>query len=93
MLAQRGYDLLINYSRSEQEAERSAAACREAGADVLVLRGDVAEDADCRAMAQGAVARWGRIDALVNNAGISVFGEGGGVGCPSMPTCSTASWV
>jgi 3-oxoacyl-[acyl-carrier protein] reductase len=39
MLAQRGYDLLINYSRSEQEAERSAAACREAGADVTVLRG------------------------------------------------------
>ena len=75
MLAQRGYDLLINYSRSAQEADHSAAACRETGADVLVLRGDVAQDADCRAMAQGAVARWGRIDALVNNAGISVFGE------------------
>jgi 3-oxoacyl-[acyl-carrier protein] reductase len=68
MLAQRGYDLLINYPRSEQEAERSAAACREAGADVLVLRGDVFQDVDCRAMAQGAVARWGRIVWLVDGA-------------------------
>ena len=75
LLAQRGYDVLINYSRSEDEARTSEAACREAGADTLLLRGDVAEDADCRAMAQAAVARWGSIDALVNNAGISVFGK------------------
>lgn len=73
-LAQRGYDLLINYSRSADEAESSAAACRAAGADALVVRGDVSQDADCRALAKAALERWGRIDALVNNAGISVFG-------------------
>lgn len=75
MLARRGYDLLVNYSRSADDAERSAAACREAGADALVVQADVARDADCRALAQAALARWGRIDALVNNAGISVFGK------------------
>jgi 3-oxoacyl-[acyl-carrier protein] reductase len=75
MLAERGYNVLINYSRSAEEAERSAAACRKAGADTLLLRGDVAQDADCCAMTQAVVARWGRIDALVNNAGISVFGK------------------
>jgi 3-oxoacyl-[acyl-carrier protein] reductase len=74
-LAQRGYDVLVNYSRSAQEAEASGAACREAGADVLVMKADVSQDADCRALAQAALERWGRIDALVNNAGISVFGE------------------
>jgi 3-oxoacyl-[acyl-carrier protein] reductase len=73
-LAGRGYDVLINYSRSEDEARASQAACREAGADTLLLRGDVSQDADCRAMVQAVVQRWGRIDALVNNAGISVFG-------------------
>ena len=73
LLAQRGYNVLINYSRSEDEAVRSEAACREAGADTLLLRGDVAQDADCRAMAQAVMARWGRIDALVNNAGITSF--------------------
>lgn len=74
LLAGKGYNLLVNYSRSAQEAEHTAAACRDAGADALALQGDVSQDADCRAMAQAALQRWGRIDALVNNAGMSVFG-------------------
>lgn len=74
LLARQGYDLLINYSRSADEAEASAQACRDAGADAQVQRGDVSQDADCRALAQAAIDRWGRIDALVNNAGVSVFG-------------------
>lgn len=75
MLAHKGYDVLVNYSRSADEAEASAAECRAAGADALVVKGDVAQDADCRALAQAAQDRWGRIDALVNNAGISIFGK------------------
>ena len=75
LLARKGWNVVINYSRSAAEAEQSAAACREAGADVLLQRGDVAQNADCRALAQAAVDRWGRIDALVNNAGMSVFGK------------------
>ncbi len=73
VLAGRGWNVVVNYSRSEHEAEATAAACRTAGADVLLMRGDVADDADCRALVAGAVARWGRLDALVNNAGISSF--------------------
>lgn len=73
MLAGRGYDVLVNYSKSEAEAEQSAAACRNAGADVLLKRGDVARDADCRALAAAAAERWGRVDALVNNAGVTSF--------------------
>ncbi len=72
-LAAQGYDLLVNYSKSRAEAEDSAAACRHAGADTLLQQGDVAEDAACRAMVEAAVARWGRLDALVNNAGITSF--------------------
>jgi 3-oxoacyl-[acyl-carrier protein] reductase len=75
MLAGKGYDLLTNYSRSADEAEASAAACRSAGADALVVQGDVAQEVDCRVLAQAAVDRWGRLDALVNNAGVSVFGK------------------
>ena len=73
-LAARGYDLLINYSKSAAEAEAAAAACRNAGADTLLLRGDVADDADCRTMAQATIERWGRLDALINNAGVTSFG-------------------
>lgn len=77
-LARRGYNVLINYSKSESEALATQGACREAGADTLLLRGNVAEDADCRAMVQAAQKRWKRLDALVNNAGISVFGKEAG---------------
>ncbi len=72
-LAKKGYDLVINYSRSEAEAKASEAACREAGADVLLFRADVSDDAACRAMVDATMARWQRIDALVNNAGITSF--------------------
>jgi 3-oxoacyl-[acyl-carrier protein] reductase len=75
MLARIGYDLVVNYSRSADEARGTQAACADAGADTLLVRADVAVDAECRAMAAAAVARWGRIDVLVNNAGISVFGK------------------
>jgi len=76
-LAGRGYRVLINYSRSEDEARTTQDACRQAGADTLLVRGDVAEDADCRALAQAALQRWGRLDALVNNAGVTSFAGAG----------------
>ncbi len=72
-LARRGYDVLINYSRSVAEAQAAAQACREAGADTLLVRADVSDDADCKSMVKAAVDRWGRIDALVNNAGVTSF--------------------
>jgi 3-oxoacyl-[acyl-carrier protein] reductase len=70
-MAHRGYDVLINYSKSEREARESVAACQAAGADVLLVCGDVADDAACRQMAAAALTRWNRLDALVNCAGIA----------------------
>lgn len=74
-LAQRGWDVVVNYSRSEQEAQACAQACRDAGADVLLQQADVSDDAQCRTLVQATMARWGRLDALVNNAGTSIFGD------------------
>lgn len=76
-LAGLGYRVLINFSKSEAEARATQSACQEAGADTLLQRGDVADDADCRAMAQAAMHRWGRLDALVNNAGVTSFAGSG----------------
>ncbi len=73
MLAHKGYSVVINYSKSETEALASQAACQAAGADTLLVQGDVAQDADCQAIVQAAITRWGRVDALVNNAGITSF--------------------
>ena len=72
-LSHRGWNVVINYSKSETEANAAADACRAAGADVLLARGDVSQDADCRALVQATLDRWGRVDALVNNAGITSF--------------------
>jgi len=72
-LARRGWALVVNYSKSAENAERVAAACRAAGGQAIAVQGDVALDADCRRLARAALDQWGRIDALVNNAGTTKF--------------------
>ncbi|MBP7764890.1 MAG: SDR family oxidoreductase [Syntrophaceae bacterium] len=73
LLAQKNYNVVINYSKSEAEALDVQAACEALGAETLLCRADVASDADCRRMVREAVDRWGRIDALVNNAATTKF--------------------
>jgi 3-oxoacyl-[acyl-carrier protein] reductase len=68
ILAQRGGRIVVNYSSSAKEAEQTADICRKAGAEVVVVQGDVSRDEDCRKIVAAASA-WGRLDALVNNAG------------------------
>jgi short-subunit dehydrogenase len=48
-----------------------AAACTTAGAQTLVVRTDVSVEAECRALIAASLAKFSRIDALVNNAGMS----------------------
>lgn len=68
ILAKQGARIVINYSSSQKEAEQTADLCRTAGAEVVVVQGDVSRDEDCRKIA-AAAAPWGRLDALINNAG------------------------
>ena len=53
--------------------ERAAAALREAGGDARYVHLDVTSEADWRAAIETTVSVWGRLDVLVNNAGISVL--------------------
>ncbi|HET7888220.1 MAG TPA: SDR family oxidoreductase [Bradyrhizobium sp.] len=69
-LAKGGARIVINYSSSQKEAEQTADLCRKAGAEVVVVQGDVSRDEDCRKIV-AAAAPWGRLDALINNAGIT----------------------
>ena len=69
-LAERGADVIINYSRSATEAEEAADLCRTAGSQVEVVKANVADPEGCQALAQAAQRR-GRLDILVNNAGIT----------------------
>jgi len=74
-LAERGGRLVINYTKSEVEAKETLAACEARGAEAILVRGDVSEDADCRAIVEAALEKWGRIDVLVNNAGSTKFAK------------------
>lgn len=64
--------VIINYAKSQAEAEATAQAVRAAGAEAVLAQGDVANDEDCRAIVAKA-APFGRIDALANNAGVTKF--------------------
>src|SRR6201981_3549822 len=68
ILAKGGGKIVVNYSNSKKEAEETADLCRKAGAEVLVVQGDVSRDEDCKKIA-AAPSGWGRLDILVNNAG------------------------
>jgi 3-oxoacyl-[acyl-carrier protein] reductase len=72
-LARKGARVVINYTKSVKDAQETLEKCKAAGTDAIVVQGDVAVDADCRKLAQAALDKWGRIDGLVNNAGITKF--------------------
>ncbi len=72
-LAERGCHVAINYSRNEAGARATEAACAEFGVETVMVKANVADDEDCRTLAGAALDKWGRIDALVNNAGITKF--------------------
>ena len=73
MLAERGCNVVINYTRSKAEAEETARACEQHGAETIVFQGDVGDDAACQGMARAAIDKWGRIDYLINNAAKTKF--------------------
>jgi short-subunit dehydrogenase len=62
---------LVLAARSVDKLEAVAAACRAQGARVLVQRCDVGVQGDCVALVAAALQAFGRIDTLVNNAGMS----------------------
>jgi short-subunit dehydrogenase len=62
---------LVLAARSLDKLEAVALKCRNAGAQVLVQRCDVAQEGDCRALIAQTIDQFGRIDVLVNNAGMS----------------------
>ena len=70
-LARAGYDVAVNYSRSESEARATAAECERHGAKAIVVRCDVADDAAVRGMVAETEKAFGRLDVLCNNAGIT----------------------
>jgi 3-oxoacyl-[acyl-carrier protein] reductase len=71
-LAGQGFDVAVNYSVSEGAARQVAEEVEARGASALVVRADVAAEPAVLAMADAVRDAYGRLDALVNNAGVTV---------------------
>lgn len=71
-LGQNGYDVVINFSRSEDAAKITAKNAGAAGARTLLFRCDVSDDSCARAMIAAVEKEFGRLDVLINNAGTTV---------------------
>jgi pteridine reductase len=69
-LAARGYDVVLNAHRSLANAQATADELKQSGRDALVVKADVANEADVRRMVEESLAHFGRLDALVNCAAI-----------------------
>ncbi|VXB77132.1 SDR family oxidoreductase [Massilia sp. 9I] len=66
--AREGADVLIAYLNEHEDARETARLVEEAGRKAVLMPGDLAEPAHCRAIVERAVQEFGRIDVLVNNA-------------------------
>ena len=70
-LAENGMNIAVNYAGSAAAAEETAAACRAFGVQAITLQADVRSPEACQNLVEDAAAAFGRIDVLVNNAGIT----------------------
>jgi 3-oxoacyl-[acyl-carrier protein] reductase len=74
-LAAKGCNVAVNYSKSEDAARETAADCEALGVETILCRADVGEDLDCRRLVAQTMDKWGRVDALVNNAGTTKLAD------------------
>ena len=70
-LASAGADVAINYAGNEEAAKQTEEACAAHGVNTMVIKADVANAEECKAMIDQVKEHFGKIDILVNNAGIT----------------------
>ncbi|MEK4006020.1 SDR family NAD(P)-dependent oxidoreductase [Paenibacillus sp. FSL H3-0333] len=71
MLASRGATVVVNYSRSQAEAEETVRLINEEGCHAIGVQADVSKDKEVRSMIETIVQQFGTVDLLVNNASIT----------------------
>ena len=70
LCGQRGWSVAINYAANDAAAEATVAAVKQAGGKAFALKGNVADEGDVIALFDAAAKSFGRIDGVVNNAGV-----------------------
>src|SRR5262249_5927524 len=72
-LAAEGAAVVVNYASSKEGADRTVAEIRDEGGRAIAVQADVAKPADIQRLFAEANKAFGRLDVLVNNAGIYEF--------------------
>lgn len=67
-----GASVIVNYAGSQQAAEAVVSTIRQAGGQAVAIQADVSQPGDVKRLFDAAIAEYGRIDGLVNNAGIMI---------------------
>ena len=70
-LAKKGYNIALNYRKENEELENTKKEIEKIGVQILAVKGDVANFEDCENFVKQVIERFGQIDVLVNNAGIT----------------------
>jgi NAD(P)-dependent dehydrogenase (short-subunit alcohol dehydrogenase family) len=70
LAARSGYAVAVNFASNEEAARRVVAEIDASGGEAFTVKGDVGTEADVMAMFEAVDKRFGRLDALVNNAGV-----------------------
>ena len=70
-LAKQGYNIALNYRKVNEELENTKKEIEKIGVQILAVKGDVANFEDCENFVKQVIERFGQIDVLVNNAGIT----------------------
>ncbi|KAG4069200.1 hypothetical protein HA402_012053 [Bradysia odoriphaga] len=69
-LAAEGAKVIVNYAGGKEAAQQVVADIQQQGGDAIALQADVSNSSDVKALFDAAITHYGRIDVLVNNAGI-----------------------
>jgi 3-oxoacyl-[acyl-carrier protein] reductase len=86
-LAREGADVVVNYSRSEEEAQRTLAEVKKLGVRALLVKADCAREDEIKEMVDRTVKELGGVDILVNNAGRTRF-----IPLPDIDEVTDADW-
>lgn len=75
LLARNGHTVIANYNKSEEKAKELQDELKKENINIDIYKADVSKREECKALVEYAIEKYKHIDVLVNNAGISIWGQ------------------